>query len=238
MTSGHSLWDAPQAAPTELLTSPAPAPPSSPPPERSAPPRSPGLSPNAGGRPGLGLPSAPGPPTAGPTGPAHGLPPLPGPHPCRSRPMASGSPSSPRPPGSQSNLLKPNSVHVTPQLVPAGWLLSVIQASGEMSPAARGGSQAAGYWRQRPSSSAGGGSCPSYPPSARRPRTRPPGPERRGRYGRVSRKPRRGRFPSPARLTHLCPAPPRVLARRRARLCALAPPPPPPPRSQQLAGKA
>lgn len=69
--------------------------------------------------------------------------------------MASGSPSSPRPPGSQSNLLKPNSVHVTPQLVPAGWLLSVIQASGEMSPAARGGSQAAGYWRQRPSSSAG-----------------------------------------------------------------------------------
>lgn len=49
MTSGHSLWDAPQAAPTELLTSPAPAPPSSPPPERSAPPRSPGLSPNAGG---------------------------------------------------------------------------------------------------------------------------------------------------------------------------------------------
>lgn len=115
-----------------------------PPPGRSAPPCSLWLSPNAGLRPGLGLPSAPGPPTAGPTGLAHGLPRLPGPHPRRSRPAVSGPPSFPRPPGSQSNLLKPNSVRVTPQLVPAGWLPSVIQAAGEASPAPRGGSQAAG----------------------------------------------------------------------------------------------
>lgn len=151
--------------------------------------------------------------------------------------MVSGCPSFPRPLGSQSYLLKPKSVHVTPPRRSS----PRAGSSPSFRPRVKCHRPAPSEFLRR------GRLAPILPSSAQRPLTGPPGPRQSGHRGHVSRKPRPGRFPSRARPTHLRPAPPRVLTRRGVRLRALAPPPPPPralpappppPRSQQLAGKA